>query len=91
MGGLRLRLRGSVFEGDLGLIPGALLATLRGILCEGIGTRGLGVRKLSPGEPSKPIQGLSTCLEFELPPLGTWIVQPRPLSCLLPPVPPKPL
>lgn len=40
-----------------------------------------GGRKLSAGEPSRPIQGLSTCLGLELPPLGTWIVQPRPLSC----------
>lgn len=53
--------------------------------------RGLGSRKLSPGEPSWPIQGLSTCLGLELPPLGTRIVQPRPLSCPLPPVPPRPL
>ena len=79
---------GSVFE-DLQWVSGALLATLRGILCEGTGARGLGSRKLSPGEPSRSIQGLSTCLGLELPPLGTWIVQPRPLSCPLPPVPPK--
>lgn len=36
---------------------------------------------MSAGEPSRPIQGLSTCLGLKLPPLGTWIVQPRPLSC----------
>lgn len=80
-------LRGIGGEGGCG----ALLAHLRGILCEGIGAGGLRGRKLSPGEPSRPIQGLSTCLGLELPPLGTRIVQPRPLSYPLPPVPPKPL
>lgn len=55
---------------------------------KGLGLRrGLGSRKFPPGEPSRPIQGLSSCLGLKLPPLGTRIVQPRPLSCPLPPSP----